>query len=84
MERERTRPPTHPGGILQRQYLAPLHMTVEQLSQDTGVDVEEWQKLLVGDVGLNIQTAVALAQRFQTTWQLWANLQKSYDDFYTQ
>ena len=81
---ERIRPHVHPGKILQRQYLDPLHMTVEQLSQDTGVDVEEWQKLLVGDVGVNIQTAVALAQRFQTTWQLWANLQKSYDDFYTQ
>ncbi len=33
----RTRPPTHPGGILKRHYLEPLNLTVSELAKSLGV-----------------------------------------------
>jgi len=42
--RERTRPPTHPGGILKRQYLEPLHLSIAQAADSNGVPAPNLRK----------------------------------------
>ena len=77
--RERTRPPTHPGGILKRQYLEPLHIGVAQAAFALGISRKTLSKILNERGAVTPDMALRLAQAFQTTPELWLNLQRTYD-----
>jgi addiction module HigA family antidote len=44
--RIRKRPPTHPGGILKRQYIEPLSLTISELANTLGVSRKTLSKIV--------------------------------------
>jgi len=76
--RERTRPPTHPGGILKRHYLAPLGIGITQAAEALGVSRQSLSKSLHEHRAIPPDTALRLAQALHTTPELWLNLQRTY------
>lgn len=78
MER-RKRAPNHPGVILRRQYLAPLGLTVSELAKTLGVSRKTVSKIINGRGSISADIALRLSKAFNTTPQLWLNLQQNYD-----
>jgi addiction module HigA family antidote len=73
------RAPTHPGEILQEEFLSPLGLTQVALAEHIGVPVQRINELVRGKRGVTPDTAWLLAQAFDTTPEFWLNLQASYD-----
>jgi len=78
MER-RKRAPGHPGGIISRQYLEPLGLTVSELAKILGVSRKTVSKIINGRGSISADMALRLSRAFNTTPQLWLNLQQNYD-----
>ena len=75
----RTRRPAHPGGILKRQYMDPLGLTVTNLAETIGVTRKTVSKITNERGAVKPYMALRLAQAFNTTPQLWINLQMNHD-----
>ena len=75
----RTRPPTHPGGILKRHYLEPLNLTVSELAKSLGVSRKTLSRIVNEHGSITPDMALRLSMAFSTTPQLWLNLQQNYD-----
>ena len=71
--------PTHPGEILREEFLVPLGQSQVALATHLGVPVQRINELVRGKRGVTPETAWLLAQAFDTTPQLWLNLQAAYD-----
>ena len=78
MER-RKRAPNHPGGIMCRQYLEPLGLTVSELAKTLGVSRKTVSKIINERGSISADMALRLSRAFDTTPQLWLNLQQNYD-----
>jgi len=74
-----SRVPSHPGGILQDQFLTPLGLTQVALAEHLGVPVQRINEIVRGKRGITPATAWLLAQAFDTTPEFWINLQTNYD-----
>jgi addiction module HigA family antidote len=79
----RKRAPTHPGGILQRQYLEPLALTITDVARSTGVSRKTLSKIVNERGAITAEMALRLARAFRTTPELWLNLQQNYDLWHT-
>ena len=66
--RERTRPPTHPGGILLGQYLEPLG--IGQAASALEVSRQSLSKILHEQRSVTPDIALRLAQALHTTPEL--------------
>jgi addiction module HigA family antidote len=77
--RIRKRPPTHPGGILRRQYLEPLSLTISELANTLGVSRKTLSKIVNEHGSITPDMALRLSKAFKTTPELWLNLQQNYD-----
>lgn len=77
--RARTRPPAHPGGILKRQYLDPLGMSISEVALALGVSRKTLSKIVNEHGAVTPEMALRLARAFKTTPELWLNLQRNYD-----
>ncbi len=77
--RIRKRPPTHPGGILKRHYIEPLSLTISNLSVSLGVSRKTLSKVVNEHGSITPNMALRLAKAFNTTPELWLNLQQNYD-----
>ena len=75
----RKRPPTHPGGILRRHYLEPLNLTVSELAKSLGVSRKTLSKIINEHGSITPDMALRLSKAFNTTPELWLNLQQNYD-----
>lgn len=73
------RTPSHPGEILQEQFLAPLGLTQVALSEHLGVPVQRINEIVRGKRGVTPETAWLLAQAFDTTPEFWISLQTNHD-----
>lgn len=73
------RVPSHPGGILKRLYLDPLCLTVVDLARALKVSRKTVSKLVNQRGSITPEMALRLAIAFETTPQLWLNLQQNYD-----
>ena len=71
--RERTRPPTHPGGILKRHYLEPLHIGIAQAALALGVSRQSLSKIVHEQRAVTPDMALRLGKAFHTTPELWLN-----------
>lgn len=72
------RKPAHPGAILYELYIKPLDLNLEKLAERLRISKEQLDKILSGQKGITPGIANSLAQEFDTTPQLWLNLQQSY------
>lgn len=73
------RVPTHPGEILQEQFLDPLGLTQVALAEHLGVPVQRINEVVRGKRGVTSETAWLLAQAFETSPEFWINLQTNHD-----
>jgi len=77
--RTRKRPPTHPGGILKRQYMEPLSLTVSELAVLLGVSRKTLSKIMNERGSITPDMALRLSKAFKTTPELWLNMQQNFD-----
>ncbi len=71
--------PTHPGEVLEEEFLVPLEITQVALAEHLGVSVQRINELIRGKRGVTPETAWLLGQAFATTPEFWLNLQAGYD-----
>lgn len=71
--------PTHPGEILQEEFLKPLGITQVALAKHIGVSVQRINELIRGKRGITPETAWLLSKALDTTPEFWINLQSAYD-----
>lgn len=79
MKKERKRCPTHPGGILKRHYLEPLGLTVSEVAKALGMSRKTISMLVNERSSVTPDLALRLSRAFETTPELWLNLQQYYD-----
>ena len=73
------RVPTHPGVILNQEFLAPLGISQVAIAKHLGVPVQRINELVRGKRGITPQTAWLLSQALNTTPEFWINLQTAHD-----
>lgn len=72
-------PPVHPGQILKELYLEPLGLTQSDAADNMAVDRKSLTMLLNGHQGVSAEMALRLAKAFNTTPELWLNMQRDFD-----
>ena len=75
----KNRIPTHPGVILQKEFLEPAGITQVALAKHIGVSTQRINELIRGKRVVTSETAWLLSQAFDTTPEFWINLQTNYD-----
>tara|TARA_R110002020_G_scaffold227121_2_gene437742 strand:+ start:401 stop:709 length:309 start_codon:yes stop_codon:yes gene_type:complete len=73
------RPLIHPGEILREDFLSPLAITPYALAKALHVPRTRIERLAREETPVTVDTALRLARYFETTPELWLNLQRSYD-----
>lgn len=71
--------PPHPGGILKRQYLNPLGLSVTATAKALRVSRKQLSQLLNERAGISPEMAIRLGLAFSTTPEFWINLQRNRD-----
>ncbi len=73
------RQPTHPGNILKEDYLLPLSLTIQGLAATLSVSRKTVSKIINERGAVTPDMALRLSRAFDTSPELWLNLQKNYD-----
>ncbi|MGC1878068.1 MAG: HigA family addiction module antitoxin [Rhabdochlamydiaceae bacterium] len=73
------RKPTYPGEILDELYIKPLNLKLQKLADRFGIARNTLFKIRAGKASVTPSIALSLAEAFDTTPQLWLNLQQAYD-----
>lgn len=71
--------PTHPGEILEEEFLKPLGISQVAFAAHLGVPVQRINELVRGKRGITPETAWLFSQALNTTPEFWLNLQMMYD-----
>ena len=78
------RPPTHPGEMLQEEFLIPMQFTQRQLAEAIHVPYQRVNEIVNGKRGITPSTALRLGKFFGMTAGFWMNLQLRWDLYYAQ
>ncbi len=78
------RKPTHPGRIIKDDYLMPLSITLKDMAILLGVSRKTLSKIVNEHGSITPDMALRLSRAFDTTPDLWLNLQKNYDLWYAE
>lgn len=70
---------THPGEVLEHEYLEPLGMSASALAELIDVPGNRMTDIISGRADLGADTARRLARYFGTTPRFWLNLQIQHD-----
>jgi len=71
--------PPHPGGIVRRQCLKPLGLTVTAAAKGLGVTRQALSDLLNQRAGVSVDMAVRLSKAFGSSPETWLSLQMADD-----
>lgn len=71
--------PIHPGQILKEMYLEPLNLNQTDAAANLGVARKTLSMLLNGHQGVSAEMALRLSKAFNTTPELWLNMQRNFD-----
>ena len=80
----RHRQPTHPGEILNSEFLGPMGLTQVELAKRMGVPIQRVNTLINGKRDMTAETAILLGRVLKTTPEFWMNLQDTLDLFEAQ
>jgi antitoxin HigA-1 len=69
----------HPGGIIRREYLEPLNLTVTEAARVLGVARQTLNNLVNGKGGISAEMAVRISKAFGGSPEMWVRLQANYD-----
>ncbi len=73
------RQPTHPGEIIKEDYLLPLSISIKDMAENLRISRKTLSKIINGRGSVTPDMALRLSKAFDTTPDLWMNLQKNYD-----
>ncbi|CAK8716753.1 hypothetical protein GMJAKD_05930 [Candidatus Electrothrix aarhusensis] len=73
------RKPVHPGIIIKEDYLEPLSISIKDMASNLGVSRKTLSKIINTRGSVTPEMALRLSRAFDTTPDLWMNLQKKYD-----
>ena len=71
--------PPHPGGIVRRQCLVPLGLSVTRAAEGLGVTRQALSDLVNGHAGVSTEMAVRLSKAFGSSPETWLGMQMVYD-----
>lgn len=71
--------PPHPGEIIKEEYLKPLNISVTEAALKLGVTRKALSELINGKSGISSKMALKLSKAFNTSAQMWLNMQMQYD-----
>ena len=73
------REPTHPGEILEEEFIKPLNLSQAKLAKELGVSVRAINEIVNKKRGITPEMAIRLSKRFGTSPEFWLGLQMDYD-----
>lgn len=73
------RKPTLPGTIIEEHYIKPLNLNKGDLAKSLHISRNTLYKLLKGRLNVTARMAVRLSKIFNTSPELWLNLQQNFD-----
>src|SRR5437763_14488422 len=71
--------PPHPGGIVRRQCLAPLGLSVTEAANGLGITRQALSELVNERTGVSVEMAIRLSKAFGSSPETWLGLQMAYD-----
>ncbi len=71
--------PPHPGGIVKRQCLEPLGLTVTRAAEGLGVTRQALSELVNERAGISVEMAIRLSKAFGSTPETWLGMQMAWD-----
>ena len=71
--------PPHPGGIVRRQCLEPLGLSVTRAAEGLGVTRQALSDLVNENAGVSIEMAIRLSKAFGSNPETWLGMQMAYD-----
>ena len=71
--------PPHPGGLVRRQCLEPLGLSVTRAAEGLGVTRQALSELVNENVGVSVGMAIRLSKAFGSTPETWLGMQMAYD-----
>ena len=71
--------PPHPGGIVKRQCLESLGLTVTRAAKGLGVTRQALSELVDERTGVSVEMAIRLSKAFGSTPETWLGMQTAYD-----
>ena len=71
--------PPHPGGIVKRQCLEPLGLSVTRAAEGLGVTRRALSELVDERTGISVEMAIRLSKSFGSTPETWLGMQMAYD-----
>jgi len=78
------RTPTHPGEMLQEEFLRPMGLTQRELARSIHVPYQRINELVNGKRGMTPSTALRLGKYFGVSASFWLNLQLRWDLYFAQ
>lgn len=71
--------PVHPGEILQQEFLEPMGLSQNKLSQALHIPARRVNEIVLGKRSITADTALRLSRYFKNSPQFWLGLQMDYD-----
>lgn len=71
--------PPHPGGIVRRQCLDPLGLSVTEAAAGLGVTRQALSDLVNERAGISVEMAIRLSKAFGSSPETWLGMQMAYD-----
>ncbi|MCC8467152.1 MAG: HigA family addiction module antitoxin [Rickettsia endosymbiont of Eriopis connexa] len=68
-----------PGEVLEEEFMKPLNISQNQLARDIDVPLSRIHAIVHGRRSITADMALRLGKYFQTSAQMWINLQAHYD-----
>jgi addiction module HigA family antidote len=70
---------SHPGRILQEQFMKPAGLSQNALAREIGVPPRRINEIILGKRGISADTALRLAKHFGNAPRYWMELQADFD-----
>lgn len=80
----KNRRPTHPGEMLNKEFLEPLGLTQSQVARHLGWTFARFNEIINGKRGVTAETALCLGDALGTGPEFWLNLQRDWDLWHSQ
>jgi addiction module HigA family antidote len=71
--------PPHPGEVLFELDMQPAGISINAVAQKIGVDRKTISRIVNGHASISTEMAILLGKAFNTTPELWLNMQYNYD-----
>ncbi|NJK54135.1 MAG: HigA family addiction module antidote protein [Leptolyngbyaceae cyanobacterium SU_3_3] len=78
------RPPSHPGELLDQEFLQPMGITQRELANAIYVPYQRVNEIINGRRGITPSTALRLAKYFGMSADFWLNSQHCWDLYHAQ